>query len=289
LAAGFTTTASGTSSTALGYLTHATGFVSTALGLNTTASGDYSTTMGRITTASGDYSTASGYNNVASGDYSTALGRDVSTNNFAGCLAIGDASGLGVTNCVRVNELRARFAGGYALYTSGVGISGVFMLNGANAWSSISDSTKKENFLPVDGGYVINCIEKMKLGSWNYKQQDKKIFRHYGPMAQEFYSAFGNDGIGKIGCDTLINSADIDGVMMIGLQALAKRSNSLEAENKILRENNIVFQEEINRIKNVNAKMNQATEDKIALLEKQVSMLIAASENKITGATITVK
>jgi hypothetical protein len=65
----------------------------------------------------------------------------------------------------------------------------------------------------------------MKLGSWNYKGQDKINFRHYGAMAQEFYANFGNDGVGKIGNDTTIATADIDGVMMIAIQVLEKRTS----------------------------------------------------------------
>jgi hypothetical protein len=90
--------------------------------------------------------------------------------------------------------------------------------------SSLSDSTKKENFLEADGNTFLKRIAGMQLGSWNYKVQDKQK-RHYGPMAQEFHANFGNDGIGRIGNDTPIASADIDGVMMIALQALEKKAS----------------------------------------------------------------
>jgi hypothetical protein len=144
------------------------------------------------------------------------------------------------------------------------------MINGSNAWSTISDSTKKEKFKKADGEQVLNSISKMRLGSWNYKQQNAKTFRHYGPMAQEFYTAFGNDGIGKIGSDTLINSADIDGVMMIGLQALEKRSSVLAEKNKLLQASNLTLQNEVNLIKNEYAKTNKLLTDRLALLEAKI-------------------
>jgi len=49
-------------------------------------------------------------------------------------------------------------------------------------------------------------------------------------MAQDFFSAFGNDGIGKVGCDTLLASADFDGVNFIAIQALEKRTSEQEAK-----------------------------------------------------------
>lgn len=278
LAMGQSTTASVSNSTAIGLNTTASGYVSTSMGSYTTASGDYATSLGGGTLASGDYSVAMGQYTTASGINSTAIGKNVSTANFGGCFAIGDASAVpgGVTNCVRANEFRARFAGGYAFYTSAAPISGVYMVAGSNAWSSISDSTKKERFKKTDGEYVLNSISKMKLGSWNYKLQNAKDFRHYGAMAQEFYNAFGNDGIGKIGCDTLINSADIDGVMMIGLQALEKRSSALAAKNNLLEAGNIALQNELNLIKNDYARTNKSLTDKLALLETKLNEMITA-------------
>ena len=51
-------------------------------------------------------------------------------------------------------------------------------------------------------------------------------------MAQDFYAAFGLDGIGN---DTTINSSDIDGVNMAAIQALEKRTRQLQEENEQLK------------------------------------------------------
>ncbi|MEP6747451.1 MAG: tail fiber domain-containing protein [Bacteroidota bacterium] len=244
-AMGNNTKATGDYSTAFGFKTTAPSYGSTAMGILTTASGVGSTAIGDGTTASGNNSTAMGASTSASGDYSSAIGNFVNTSGFKGSFIIGDNSIFTQTNCFRINEFRARFDGGYAMYTNAATTTGVFMVNGSNAWSSISDSTKKEKFKKTDGEYVLNSIAKMRLGSWNYKAQEAAKFRHYGAMAQEFYNAFGNDGIGKIGCDTLINSADIDGVMMIGLQALEKRSSTLARENETLKTSNNALQNKL--------------------------------------------
>ena len=71
---GESTTASGSSSTAMGESTTASGFSSTAMGYSTTASGNYSTAMGWSTTASGSSSTAMGNGAAAYGKNSTAMG-----------------------------------------------------------------------------------------------------------------------------------------------------------------------------------------------------------------------
>jgi hypothetical protein len=194
---------------------------------NTIASGFISTAMGETTTASGNYSTAMGAFTVASGSRSTAMGNYVSTNSQDGAFIIGDHSTQSVLNSSAQNEYTARFAGGYNLYTNSEATVGVSLAANSNSWTSISDSTKKENIIIADGEEFLKKIFRMRLGSWNYKNQDAKTLRHYGPMAQEMFSLFGHDGIGTIGNDTTIATADIDGVMMIAIQALEKRTAEL--------------------------------------------------------------
>ena len=65
----------------------------------------------------------------------------------------------------------------------------------------------------------------MPITTWNYISQEDKI-RHIGPMAQDFYAAF------RLGeSDTTITTTDIDGINLLGIQALEKRSRELQAEN----------------------------------------------------------
>jgi len=101
-----------------------------------------------------------------------------------------------------------------------------------------SDRTKKEKFRPVDGEAVLGKIRRLRLTSWNYIGHDAKQFRHYGPMAQDFFAAFGNDGVGTIGTPTTINSGDMAGIMMVAAQALEKRSAEQKEEIGALRTEN---------------------------------------------------
>lgn len=251
-ALGNITTASGINSTAMGLGTNASGNVATAMGNNTTASGPYSTAMGtstqaigrnstamgESTIADGNESTAMGYFTTASGDRSTSIGSYVSTNNQTGALIIGDYSTSTILNSAGPNSFRARFEGGYRFYTSSDLTTSCALSAGSNAWSTTSDRRLKENFAAVNGEDFLSKIALMPLSSWNYKQQNPQIFRHYGPMAQDFYAAFGKDRYGTIGNDTTINSADFDGVNLIAIQALEKRTQKilqLEQENAALK------------------------------------------------------
>src|SRR5438067_4126301 len=142
-----------------------------------------------------------------------------------------------------------RFNGGYYFISSNSGADiGVQLLPGSNAWAVASDVNRKENFLPVDGETFLEKIAKMNLTTWNYKTQDPKIFRHYGPMSQDFYAAFGKDDLGTIGCDTLINQQDFIGVNLIAIQALEKRTTTLQKENDELKMKNTNDEEKLNAL-----------------------------------------
>ena len=54
-------------------------------------------------------------------------------------------------------------------------------------------------------------------------------------MAQDFFAAFGKDGIGTIGTPTTINSGDMAGILMIAVQAQEKRTAELQRKNAELK------------------------------------------------------
>mgnify|MGYP002777896078 CR=1 FL=1 len=193
--------------------------------------GLFSTALGWEVTAKGQGSTALGVKTIASGAYSTALGVNASTDGKDGAFVIGDNSKSQLLVSGADNQFSARFVGGYQLFTNRQMTIGVSLAGGGNSWEVISDSTKKENFRPADGAQFLRKIAAMRLGSWNYRGQDKTRMRHYGPMAQDFFAAFGHDGVGTVGCDTLINQADFDGVNLIAIKALLQEVEQLKAEN----------------------------------------------------------
>ena len=226
-ALGYQTTASGSNSTALGGQTAASGTYSTAIGYATTASGSYSTALGLHTTASGNTSTALGYATLASGDASTALGTWASTNGQTGAFVVGDASTASLLTASAPYQFSTRFANGYRLFTNSAMTVGAQLPAGATSWSTLSDSTRKAGFRPYDGDAVLAGLSRLRLGTWHYRGQDPATQRHWGPMAQDFFREFGHDGVGTVGVDTLIATADADGVLFAVTQALEARTRQL--------------------------------------------------------------
>ena len=99
---------------------------------------------------------------------------------------------------------------------------------------------------------MLSRFSALRLGSWNYIADPTAANRHYGPMAQQWFSAFGYDGIGTIGNDTTIASADIDGVLCIAIQALEKRASE---QKEMIAKQEIELNELRNMMKNMNAEL----------------------------------
>jgi hypothetical protein len=263
---GFNTLASGHNSTAMGQRTKAVGHHSTAMGSRTIASGTNSTAMGGETTASGEFSTAMGEFTMASGRGSLSIGYGTRARGLysfaAGEAAKANHSGCFVWSGCRVNlsdsiastnqnQFIVRAPGGVYFYSDVQPTVGVLLNPGASSWSSISDSTKKENFKLADGEDILRKISNFNLGTWNYKGQEPTKYRHYGPMAQDFYAAFGCDGIGTIGNDTTLSSADFNGINFITIQALEKRTTALRNQISDLKMENEQLKTELDQMKSV--------------------------------------
>jgi hypothetical protein len=223
-----------TASGAQALLSNTTGFFNTAsgdsallsntTGSSNTASGDsalLSNTTGDTNTASGSqalrsntpgrFNTASGSeallsNTTGGGNTAVGFSADVTASDLINATAIGANAHVNASNKVRI------------------GNTNVTVIEGQVGFTSSSDATKKENFRPVDGEEVLDKIRGLSLTSWNFIGQDPQQFRHYGPMAQDFFAAFGHDGVGTIGTPTTITTTDIDGVLMIAAQTLEQRT-----------------------------------------------------------------
>lgn len=266
IALGGLNTASGHSSVALGNSNKASGDISVSIGAENKAQGFNSTAIGRNTVASGQISIGIGEEVVASGENSMAMGKRASTNGFKGAMVIGDASvpfGT-IVNSSAANQFTARFTNGYRFFTNSSTTIGAQLLPGASSFSSISDSTKKENFVAADPEAFLQRLPSLRLGSWNYKTQDAKTARHYGPMAQEIFNAYGKDKHGIIGSDTLLATGDMDGIIMILVKGLERRTTELLATQKKLEESISGLQSNVTALHT----QNEFLRKQIALLEK---------------------
>jgi trimeric autotransporter adhesin len=155
-----------------------------------------------------------GRSNTADGDNSFAAGQRAKANN-QGCFVWGDSTDAEVT-CSNNNRWVARASGGVYFYTNSTLSSGVFVPAGGGSWSSVSDRNLKENLEVVEGREILERVTQLPITTWNYLAQDASI-RHLGPMAQDFYAAF---GLGED--DVSIATIDLDGVALAAIQGLAE-------------------------------------------------------------------
>ena len=219
------------------------------IGFNTIGGGNYNRTsaQGRSgwfsTIAGGFFNDSVGYcstvpggrANVAVGDFSFAAGAFTRADHH-GSFVWGDRSGLpGSPQASSAeDEFNIYASGGTRIFSSGDGSTGVLLAPGGGSWTSVSDRNAKENFEPVDGQAILDQLASIPISTWNYKAQGDSV-RHMGPMAQDFYAAFGL-GLGDNGIDTI----DPDGVALAAIQALnAKLDAELakkDAEIAALRE-----------------------------------------------------
>jgi hypothetical protein len=170
-----------------------------ALAFNTTGNGNTAIGHGALSiNRDGSYNTAIGY------------GANVDQFSFVNSTAIGANARVFASNTIRLGDTNVQTIEGQVPYTF------------------TSDKTKKENFRLIDGEKVLKNLRELSVPSWNYIGHDPANFRHYGPMAQDFFAAFGHDGVGTIGSDTTINSGDMAGILMIAVQALEKRTQELK-------------------------------------------------------------
>ena len=199
-------------------------------GVGDTASGESATVGGGVSnTASGYASTVpGGYGNLAQGNYSLAAGRWARANHN-GSFVWADASS-GYFESSTTNEFSVRAAGGVRIFSASDQSAGVTLATGGGSWSSVSDRNAKEHFAAVEGPRLLQRLDAIPVETWNYKSQDDSI-RHIGPMAQDFYAAF---GVGED--DKHISTVDADGVALAGVQALYRMSLERERENDSLRQ-----------------------------------------------------
>jgi hypothetical protein len=202
--------------------THAT----IAGGYNITVTGDYAAVPG-------------GANNAAPGDYSFAVGRGGNANHN-GAFVWGDSTDADI-NSPAADTFIVRANGGIWFGATTVDFTpsisstafiststGAYLSTGGE-WKNSSDRNKKENFEPVDGQDVLARLAEIPITTWNFKAEDPSV-RHLGPMAQDFYAAF---GLGD--SDTSIGTLDADGVALAAIQALHEQNQDLQAENAELR------------------------------------------------------
>jgi trimeric autotransporter adhesin len=93
----------------------------------------------------------------------------------------------------------------------------------ATAFVTTSDRNAKENFSPVLPTEVLAKVAALPITKWSFKEM--KDGQHLGPMAQDFYAAFGLGG-----GETTITTVDADGVALAAIQGLNQKLEQKETE-----------------------------------------------------------
>jgi hypothetical protein len=239
---------SGSRNTAIGneaLKANTTGYANTAIGYSALASN----TTGEENTASGFgalYSNTTGVWNTAFGLFALRENTTGYLNTAIGFYAGRYATAFQNTTCVgfdaqatQSNEIR-------------LGNNDITRFSCRVGLTISSDRTLKENFLPVDGAEVLEKIKAMPMTSWNYIGHDAKKERHYGPMAQDFYEAFGTDAMGTIGSPTTVNTNDMAGVTFSAIQQLTKENEALRDQQA---EQELQFQQLHEKLEKLNARL----------------------------------
>jgi endosialidase-like protein/trimeric autotransporter adhesin len=172
---------------------------------------------------------AIGYNVTADQDHTTAMGKFASNNGFTGTFVWSDGSATASADTFRNtanNEFAARATGGFRFRTNLGGTTGCNLPAGSGVFNCTSSRTTKENFFDVDGNDVLAKLRKVPVSSWNYISEGSQS-RHLGPMAEDFYGAF---GLGT--SDRAIGVQDAVGVSLAAVKALDARTLELQQKTE---------------------------------------------------------
>ncbi len=181
-------------------------------GYANTASGFGSIAAGGINTASGSTSTVpGGYSNLASGNISFAAGfvaHATDSGSFVWCQQNGSLCSSSGTNSFVVS------VNGPIYFYDGPNGQGCYLSAGSGSWTCSSDRNLKDNIVSIDPRSVLDRVARMPISQWSMKA-DSAGHKHIGPMAQDFYAAF---GLGDT--DKYIAQGDAQGVALASIQGL---------------------------------------------------------------------
>ena len=173
------------------------------------------------------------------------------------------------------NSFNVRATGGVKFvtgYTPAGRELGVVLNPGSSSWSVLSDRETKEHIVPVDPKSVLKTlVDKVPISTWSYEGDS---VRHMGPMAQDFFDAFGLGDSRRH-----ISSIDADGVAMAALQGLHMLHQEAEEDVDKMR---LEVGKRAREIES-NGRMLAAQDKQIAEAESVLSSLMRMLTAGVTG------
>ncbi len=237
LAAGRGNRAEGLASVALGVGSIARGIGAFSLGPEAEASGPHSVAMGPDAYAGAPGSFALGVGASASGEGAFALGTGIIAAHDGSYVFGNQPLGAGLLETTTDHQFVVRAQHIWLGQDNNVPANpvnfldtstGAFLTTGG-AWTNASDEARKHHFEDVEAEWALGRLTDLPVREWSYRAEGAGV-RHLGPTAQDFYAAFGLGG-----SDRAISTVDADGVALLAIQALERRTRELEAENAALR------------------------------------------------------
>ncbi len=238
------------------------GEFSVAMGSDVRASASNATAFGLRSVAAQQSAFAVGEHATATGAASVAMGYHSHTNARQGSFVFGDRSSVDTIRAGVNHSANWRVSGGFRIFTASNLSTGVTLQSGASmsnwgqsnaviststgamlttggVWQNASDVNRKHRFEQISNEEILEKLRKLPVTRWSYKTEAENI-RHIGPMAQDFYAAFGlgNDSRG-------IGTVDADGVALAGIKALEERTRNLAAELESLKADNAVLRQQM--------------------------------------------
>jgi hypothetical protein len=125
-----------------------------------------------------------------------------------------------------------------------------------------SSRKTKDNFHMLSGEDVLAKLRALPVSTWNYTSEGAQV-RHAGPMAEDFYKAFGL-GVG----DTSIGVQDLGGVTLAAVKALEARTAELQHKTAELEQ----LRAELTQLRTTNASLEQ----RLSNIEQRLATTVIA-------------
>jgi trimeric autotransporter adhesin len=188
-----------------------------------------------------------GTGNKAAGNGSFAAG---SSANAATANSFVWSDGSATTTATAAKQFMVRASGGMIIYSGSGTSSGVSLSAGGGSWNNLSDRNAKEKFTSVASQNVLARLAGLPITKWSYKTESGVT--HIGPMAQDFYSAF---GVGED--ERHISTVDEEGVALAAIQGLNQKLEEQQGELKDKDKDILQLQENVAELKAMVLKLAQ--------------------------------
>ncbi len=173
-----------------------------------------------------------------------------------------------------------RLDGDYPIHvgTNNTNGNGAYLSTGGT-WTNGSSRSFKERFVQYRPQEVLEKLRRLPVEGYYYKGTEEY---HITPMAEDFYAAFGTgvhqiietDSTGTLvrrpnpEVNKYLSAADVAGVAILGIQALAERVDAVPGDVGALRQENERLKERVEILERQNAELQRRLERLEGLVEQ---------------------